>query len=338
MRVVAITEPGRVEVVERPDPRPAEQLVLVRVTSIPICTEYKGYAAGRTGERFGHEAVGEVVEAAGETVLAPGDRVVVQPGYACNDCELCRGGEHIHCEQPLDVQALTGGDLGQASYAQYLLKPAWLLSPVPDGLDDAYAGMALCGLGPTFGALRQMGTREADTVLITGLGPVGLGGVINARRLGARVIAVESQPYRAALALELGAEVVLDPRAADTLDRIRELTDGRGVDMAIDCSGASAAHRLMVDAVRRKGQATFIGEGGEFPLAASRDMIRKGLLLRGNWHYNLDGYAELIAAVEASRDAIDRLITHRFPMSRVAEAWELQASGECGKVLLDPWA
>ncbi len=338
MRVVAITEPGHVEFVERPDPRPTEELVLVRVTSTPICTEYKGYAAGRTGDGFGHEAVGEVVEVAGETTLAPGDRIVAQPGYGCNDCELCLSGDYIHCERSLDVEALTGANVGQATYAQYLLKPAWLLSPVPDGLNDSYAGMALCGLGPTFGALRQMGARKRDTVLITGLGPVGLGGVINSRYLGSRVIAVERQPYRASLALDLGAEVVLDPGAADTLDRIRELTDGVGVDLAIDCSGASAAHRLMIDALWRKGQATFVGEGGEFPLAASRDMIRKGLKLHGNWHYNLNAYPELVDVVEASRDAIDRLITHRFPMSRVREAWELQLTGECGKVLLDPWA
>ena len=120
--------------------------------------------------------------------------------------------------------------------------------------------------------------------MVTGLGPVGLGGIINARYRGARVIGVESHPYRAELAKKLGADIVLNPNDEDILDQIHDFTDGIGVDKALDCSGASAAHRLMVDAARRKGQVTFIGEGGDFPLGASRDMIRKGLVLRGNWH------------------------------------------------------
>ena len=93
----------------------------------------------------------------------------------------------------------------------------------------------------------------------------------------------------------------------------------------------------MIDSVRRKGQVCFIGEGGEFPLAASRDMIRKGLVLRGNWHYNLGDYTKLIRIIEQSSNQLDKYITHTFPMSQVQEAWEVQTTGECGKVVLDPW-
>jgi L-iditol 2-dehydrogenase len=186
--------------------------------------------------------------------------------------------------------------------------------------------------------MQQMQVNALDTVLITGLGPVGLGGVINGSYRNARVIGVESHPYRANLAKELGAEVVLDPTDGDILKKIMDLTDGMGVDKAMDCSGASQAHRLMVDAARRKGQVTFIGEGGEFPLAASRDMIRKGLVLRGNWHYNLGDYPKLMKVIRESGDQLDKFITHRFPMSQVQKAWELQITGNCGKVILDPWA
>jgi L-iditol 2-dehydrogenase len=93
----------------------------------------------------------------------------------------------------------------------------------------------------------------------------------------------------------------------------------------------------MVDSVRRKGQVSFIGEGSEFPLAASRDMIRKGLVLRGAWHYNLGDYPKLIKVIEQSADQVDKLITHTFPMSQVQQAWELQSTFECGKVVLHPW-
>jgi L-iditol 2-dehydrogenase len=338
MKVVAMFGDGKAGLVDKPDPTPKEDFVLVKVRVVPMCTEYKVFKGNHKGDSFGHEAAGEVVEVAQPGQVKIGDRVVVQPQYACGRCPMCLIGEHIHCMNNRNVHAITGSSTGTVTYAQYLLKQDWLLSPIPDDLSFEYAGMACCGLGPTFGAMQQMQVNSLDTVLITGMGPVGLGGVINGRHRNARVIAVENHPYRAELAKELGAEAVLDPGDGDILKKIMELTDGVGVDKAIDCSGAQKAHRLMVDAVRRKGQATFIGEGGEFPLAASNDMIRKGLVLRGNWHYNLGGYPKLMRVIKESKAQIDKLITHSFPMSEVQKAWELQVTGNCGKVILDPWA
>jgi L-iditol 2-dehydrogenase len=338
MKVAAMFGDGKAGLVDKPDPIPKEDFVLVKVRTVPMCTEYKAFKGDHKGDNFGHEAAGEVVEVAQPGQVKVGDRVVVQPQYACGKCAMCLIGEHIHCMNNRNVHAITGSSTGTATYAQYLLKQDWLLSPIPDDISFKYAGMACCGLGPTFGSMQQMQVNSLDTVLITGMGPVGLGGVINGRHRNARVIAIESHPYRAELAKELGAEAVLDPNDGDILKKIMELTDGVGVDKAIDCSGAQKAHRLMVDAVRRKGQATFVGEGGEFPLSASGDMIRKGLVLRGNWHYNLGGYPKLMKVIKESKAQIDKLITHSFPMSEVQKAWELQVTGNCGKVILDPWA
>ncbi len=332
MKVAAMFGEGKAGLADKPDPKPKEDFVLVKVRAVPMCTEYKGFKAGREGDHFGHEAAGEVVEVAQPGLVKVGDRVAVQPQYGCGKCFLCLTGENIHCQNS------RGPGEGTATYAQYLLKTDRLLSPIPDGVSYEHGGMACCGLGPTFGAMMQMEVDALDTVLITGLGPVGLGGVINATYLGARAIGVESHPYRANLARELGAEAVFDPNDENILEKIKELTNGIGIDKAMDCSGASQAHRLMIDAARRKGQVAFIGEGGEFPLAASRDMVRKGLVLRGNWHYNLGLYPKLIKVIQESSEKLDKLITHRFPMSKVQEAWELQITGNCGKVVLDPWA
>jgi len=338
MKVAAMFGDGKAGLVEKPDPTPGADYALVKIHATPMCTEYKGFKAGHKGDSFGHEAAGEVVEVSQPGLVKVGDRVVVQPQYPCGRCALCVSGEFIHCQNTRSVREVTGSTTGTATYAQYLLKIDWLLSPIPDGVSYERASMACCGLGPTFGAMEQMQVVAYDTVLITGLGPVGLGGVINGRYRGARVIGVESHPYRANLAKALGAETVIDPNDGNALQQILELTDGIGVDKAIDCSGASQAHRLMVDALRRKGQACFVGEGGEFPLAASRDMIRKGIVLRGNWHYNLSHYPKLMRVIQASGEQLGKFITHRFPMSEVQKAWELQATGECGKVVLDPWA
>ena len=328
---------GRGGVVEKPDPQAAGDVVVVKIHAVPMCTEYKGFKDGGTGEGFGHEAAGEVVEVAQPGRVKVGDRVVVQPQNSCGKCAMCAIGEHIHCQDGRNIREILGTDPASATYAQYLHKMEDLLSPIPDGVSYEHAGMACCGLGPTFGAMEQMQVNALDTVMVTGLGPVGLGGIINAHYRGARVFGVESHPYRAELAKKLGAEVVLNPMDEDILDQIRDLTNGAGIDKALDCSGASAAHRLMVDAARRKGQVTFIGEGGDFPLGASRDMIRKGLVLRGNWHYNLGVYPKLMKVIQSVSEQIDTFITHTFPMTEVQQAWELQATGECGKVVLHPW-
>lgn len=337
MLVAEMFGDGRAGLVEKPDPVAAGEFARVRVQVTPMCTEYKAFRAGTRGDSFGHEAAGEVVEVAQAGRVRVGDRVVVMPMYPCGGCPLCLSGEYIHCQDLVDVRAATGSPTGTATYAQYLLKQDWLLVPVPEGISLEHASMACCGLGPTFGAMERMRVGALDTVLITGMGPVGLGGVINGRLRGARVIAVEGHPYRARLAGELGAEAVLDPADEGTLPAILELTGGRGVDQGIDCSGSPAALRLLVDAARRKGQVAFVGEGGELTLNVSRDMLRKGLTLHGSWHYNLAGAPRLMQAIAALPELLDRLITHRFPMSRVQEAWELQLTGKCGKVLLDPW-
>lgn len=337
MKVAAMLGDGRGGLVDKPDPAAAGVLAVVKVRSAPMCTEYKGFRDGQRSDSLGHEAAGEVVEVAQPGKVAVGDRVVVMPQYPCGRCALCLQGEYIHCQQLVDVGAVTGSTSGTATYAQFLLKQDWLLVPIPDGMSYDHAAMACCGLGPTFGAMQRMGVGAFHTLLVTGLGPVGLGGVINGVLRGARVIAVEGHPYRAALARQLGAVEVLDPSDGEAVAKILDLTGGAGVDRAVDCSGAAPAQRLMIEALRRRGQAAFVGEGGELSVAVSRDMIRKGISLHGSWHYNLADTPRVMEAIARSADQLDQLITHRYPMSRVQEAWELQVTGECGKVVLDPW-
>ena len=125
--------------------------------------------------------------------------------------------------------------------AQYVLKHDWLLPVIPDDISDEHGGMACCGLGPTFGAAQRMQVSAFDTFMVTGLGPVGLGGVINGKYCGARVIAVDSHPWRQEKARELGADFVIDPTDKNALDQIIDLTEGLGVDAAVDCSGVVAA-------------------------------------------------------------------------------------------------
>jgi threonine dehydrogenase-like Zn-dependent dehydrogenase len=208
------------------------------------------------------------------------------------------------------------------------VKPSWLLPAIPEGVSYERASLACCALGPSFGAFQAMGLSAFDTVLITGMGPVGLGAVVNARFRGARVIAVESLPWRANRAKEMGAACVVDPRDPEAAKKIKGLTDGNGV---------VAAQRLCIEATRRKGKVAFVGEcNDELPIRVSPDMIRKGLTIIGSWHYNLTCFPAIMKVIRES-PLIDLLISHVLPMSRIQEAFELSASHETAKVILKPW-
>jgi L-iditol 2-dehydrogenase len=320
---------------ETPIPEPKEDWVVVKVHAVPLCTEYKGWLAGH--EYGGHEAAGEVVKVAQPGKVKVGDRVVVMPGAPCGKCTYCISGEYIHCQHMHNVADFSGIKHGADTHVQYLLKQDWLLVPIPDGISFERASLACCGLGPTFGAMENMNVSAFDTVLITGGGPVGLGGVINAKYRGARTIMVEQVPYRQQKAKELGADLVLNPNDPEIRSKIFQFTGSSGVDACIETAGVVEAQRLCLDVTRRRGQIALVGECGEdLAIQASPDFIRSGIVLMGQWHYNLNGVNKIMQVICES-PVVEKLITHVYPMSQVQEALEISASHNCGKIILKPW-
>ena len=337
MKKAVITGERRAEVIDVPAPEPKEDWAVVKVHAAPMCTEYKGFAAGQKSDFLGHEAAGEVVAVAQPGRVKVGDRVVVMPQYPCGKCALCIAGDYIYCENNYDFAEFIGGQEGRATMAQYVLKPSWLLPPIPDAVSYEHGSLACCALGPSFGAFQAMGVSAFDTILITGAGPVGLGGIVNARFRGARVIVAEPVPWRAARAKDLGAASVIDPREPDCLKQIKELTGGDGVGCALDCAGTAEAERLCIDAARRKGRVAFVGECGDpLTIRVSPDLLRKGLTVVGSWHYNLNDFSSIMKVIQES-PLIGLLISHVLPMSGIQEALELSASHETAKIILKPW-
>jgi L-iditol 2-dehydrogenase len=154
---------------------------------------------------------------------------------------------------------------------------------------------------------------------------------------GARVIGVEAHPWRKEKALQLGAETVLDPNDANALEHLLELTYGRGVDKALECSGVLQAQRFCIDAVRRKGTVAFVGEAHhDLPIKVSPDLLRKGITLKGSWHYNLNLAPKLMQQIREQKSVLDTFISHRFALDDVQSAWETQVTGQCAKVILKP--
>lgn len=337
MKKVKITDRHKAELIEVPTPKALSDWALVKIIVAPMCTEYKSYNSGEDCECLGHEAAGEVVEVAQPSDVKVGDRVVVMPQYPCGECELCKTGEYIHCENVIDIKKFTDSYAGSETYAQYILKPAWLLPKIPDNMSYEHASMLCCGLGPTFGAMERMKVDTFDNILITGLGPVGLGGVINGVFREAKVICVSKNDYRSKLAMELGASNIVNPNNPNSIEEIKELTHGLGVDKSIECSGSESAQQICINSTRKNGHVAFVGESGSLKIDVSDQLIRNGLTLHGIWHYNLNDIPNLFNIVDQCTTKLDKLITHKFALNKVEEAWNLQTTRKCGKVLLYPW-
>lgn len=337
MKKAVVLGDRRAAVVDVADPQPTGDWVLVKVHAAPMCAEYKSFIGEKPVDFLGHEAAGEVVAIAQPGRVRVGDRVVAMPLHGCSACTLCRAGDYIHCQHAPDFTDATGSPEGRATMAQLLLKPSWLLMPIPDEVSYERASLACCSLGPSFGAFQTIGVTAYDTILIAGAGPVGLGAVVNARYRGARVIVAESVPWRVERARQLGASAVVDPRETDVVNQILSLTGGRGVDYALDCAGNVHAERLCIDATRRKGKVAFIGEcNADLAIRVSPDLIRKGLSVIGSWHYNLNDFPKVMQVVRES-PLVDLLISHVLPMSSLQEAFELSASHNTAKIILQPW-
>ena len=257
MKRAAITGAKTTLLLDTPIPRPKEDWVLVKILAVPLCTEYKNWLNG--SEYHGHEAAGEVVEVSRPGKVKVGDRVVVMPGSPCGKCALCISGEYIHCQNNYNPAEVSGLQHGGDTHVQYLIKQDWLLVPIPEGISYERASLACCGLGPTFGAMENFGVASTDTIMITGGGPVGLVGVINAKFRGARTILVEQLAYRQQKAKELGADLVLDPTDPAIKSKILQYTGEIGVDACLETSGTLEAQRLCIDVTKRRGHIALIG-------------------------------------------------------------------------------
>jgi L-iditol 2-dehydrogenase len=317
----------RAEIVSAPDPEPPDGWVSVAHKAVPICGSDKwAYNSEQPCDSGGHEGAGVVVKSRSPR-LKPGDRVVMWPLTSCGDCRVCRAGFHIMCTnrpQPM-----------QGSFVEQIIKPAHNCQKLPDDISFEIGSMSCCALGPAFGAARKLNITPSDTVLITGLGPVGLGSTVVASYFGAKVIAVEGMPWRRERALQMGASIVLDPAQGNVLEKIREITRGVGVDKAIDCSGNSQAERLCIDAAAIMGSVAFIGENHtDVPIKPSNDFLRKGLTLVGVWHYNIADYDLMLEMLRRSPH-VPRLVSHTFPFEKADEAFKtFFQSGTAAKVVL----
>src|SRR4051812_25160526 len=260
MKAVLFPGDRQVEVVERPVPKAGPGEALVRTRASAICRSDMSLYYGRpivggeatsTGQIVpGHEPAGEVVAVGeGVTAIAPGGRGAVYLGIGDGTCEYCRSGYLFLCPNwkcvGFDVD---GGD------ADYIVVPAGNCLPLPDSISFETGAVMTDMVGTQFDAQRRLGVSGTDTVAVFGIGPMGGAGILVAKGRGARVIAVDILESRLEQARGLGADETINSREENPVDRLRALTGGHGVDVAIDCSGSPAGQNAALDSAAKFGR------------------------------------------------------------------------------------
>lgn len=253
-----------VRIEEVPSPRePAGEDVLVDVLWCGICgTDLHEYAAGPifipsnlSRVVLGHEFSARVAAVGPEvTRVRPGDRVAVIPHQPCRRCAFCIQGMTQHCRQ-LQLVGLTR----DGAFTRSVVVREDQLVPLPASVSDE-AGAMLEPLAVTLRAMYLPGVQLGDDVAIIGAGPIGLCAVACARACGmGRVVVIEKLPRRGALALALGADEVIDPSEVDPAEAVHELTNGGGVDIAVECVGLVSTMNLAIRLAKPGGLAVLLG-------------------------------------------------------------------------------
>jgi L-iditol 2-dehydrogenase len=343
MKALVLVEYNRLECLEVPDPVVGSGQVLIRVEACGICGSDVHGLDGSTGRRLppvimGHEAAG-VVEDIGAHVAGRrvGDRVTFDPVISCGVCHFCQCGLTNLC----DSRRLYGVSCDEyrqdGAFAEFVAVPARSVYALPEGLSFEQGALA----EPLSVAAHAVGLRpvaEGDVVVVVGAGVIGLMAVQVLRASGCRrVIAVDLDEGRLALARKLGADKALKAAAGDTVREVRGLTEGRGADAAIEAVGVSETVRLAIQCVRKGGAVTLVGNlspTAELPLQAvvTREVSLLGSYVsRGEWPTCLDLLARRV--VETAR-----MVSAVAPLAEGA-AWfrRLQArEAQLVKVVLSP--
>ncbi|AGB25522.1 theronine dehydrogenase-like Zn-dependent dehydrogenase [Mycobacterium sp. JS623] len=316
MRSAVLVEPGRIEMEERPIPKPVPGDVLVRVSSVGVCgsdTHY--YRHGRIGNFvvdaplvLGHEAAGTIVDVgAGVDGSRIGERVSIEPQRPDPDSDETRRGHYNLCPH----MRFYGTPPIDGAFCDYVTIGAGYAHRVPDSVSDDAA--ALCEpLSVGIAAVRKAGLDGGSRVLITGAGPIGIVLTQVARAYGATDIVVsDPDGDRRAQAKQFGATHVLDP----TAEPIGEL----GVDAFIDASGAPSAVFDGIHAVRPAGTVVLVGSGAESMELPTQLIQNRELVLTGVFRY-ANTWPTAIALVESGRVDLDAMVTAHFPLEKAAEA------------------
>jgi threonine dehydrogenase-like Zn-dependent dehydrogenase len=371
-----LVAPGRYEMREFPLPEPEPGCVLVKMQMSGICGTdkhtYQGFTTQYGGRKLefpliqGHENVGTIA-AIGEgkkcddfegIPLGVGDRVVVGANVSCGDCYYCRHDfPYCCCENTLDYGNLLSAKNPPhlfGGWSQYLyVIPGSFLVRVPDELPSEVAVLAeIFAVSVGLDRAKQMSAfpnesfRFDDTLVVLGVGPLGMCFLMKARMLGAgNIIAVDLSDYRLNFAKRLGADYVLNAAVTSKIDRlqfVRDLTHGRGADVVIECAGVPQAVTEGLEMLRVSGllvEAGNFSDLGEISLSPHRHLCAKNVRILGVSGEEPAAYAPGLRQMARymKQYPLREFVTHRFSLRDVESAVKKSIEPESLKVVLDPW-
>jgi L-iditol 2-dehydrogenase len=331
---------------ELPDPRPADNEVLIRVRAAGLCGTDVNMWRGTNDEGVfpfipGHEWAGEVVEVGRDIrTLSVGDRVVAEPPIKCHVCSNCKDGMDPNRCTDLELCGFSWEYPG--GLAEYTVSKEERLFKMPAGLSYGEGALvepvavAYHGVWGTGG-----GVAPHDRVVVFGAGPIGMFATLVCKASGAPVITVEPQSFRRQMVRDLGADVVIDPTAGDVAEQVLDHTGGRGATLVMECSGSDGARAATMDVVAKEGRIVLIGMAAERKVGIEiGKSIWQGATIIGS---SGCPYFFPKTLTFMSRHLVDltKVVTHRFPLTDALEAFELgkkggKRSGDSAKILLIP--
>lgn len=354
MKAAIFVENGRIVLDEKPIPDIAPTDALVRITTTTICGTdvhiLKGEYPVAKGLTIGHEPVGVIEKlGSGVTGFEEGQRVVVgaiTPSGWSNAC-LCGCGAQDGAGTKHGWKAYGGWKFGNTidgSQAEYLRVPDAManLAVIPDHITDEQVLMCPDIMSTGFSGAESGGVKIGDVVAVFAQGPIGLCATAGAKLMGAtKIIAVESVPARIEMAKRLGADVVVDFKAEDPVEAIMRITDGRGVDVAIEALGVQSTFEAGLRILRPGGTLSSLGVYSsdlKIPLDAfsaglGDTTIRTTLCPGGK-----ERMRRMMEVVASGRVDLSGLVTHRFKLEQIEEAYDLFANQRDGvlKVAITP--
>jgi len=332
MKAALKTQEGTFEVREVAQPGlPGPDWVLVRVRVAGICgtdlRHWRKHEEDLAGHIMGHELAGDVV-AIGDAVnnVAVGDRVVAETVLGCGHCEYCRARQYNICP---DLYATRRRTVSRA-YGQFLVAPASHVYTLPEHISFEEAAL-VDTLSVCLHAQHKSGLTINDRVAVIGAGPIGLGQLMLAKASGADVLIVDPVASSLAVAQDLGADVTVNPEEDDPVAAIKAFTGGRGADIVFECAGGPSMPQtlpLATQMVRRGGKVIIIGgfDAGitEIGLEWQRIQMSEIQLIPTAsfaWHGLDKEQGEVVELIGKGKLDAKRLITHRFPLDRINEAF-----------------
>lgn len=333
MRGVVLPGDSTAQVREFPVPEPAHGQVLLEVKASSICGSdvraiYRQHlGTGAEGYRnviAGHEPAGRVV-AVGEGVrrLKPGSRVLVYHIQGCGSCAECRRGYMIGCTS--NDRAAYGWQR-DGGHAEFMLAEESACIELPDALSYLDGALISCGFGTAYEALLRARVSGLDSVLVVGLGPVGLAVAMLAKAMGAhRVVGLDIVPERQQLAQSLGLLDALADQSGDASDE--------AFSVVIECSGSGPGRVAAVERSETWGRVVFVGEGPNLaPVDVSTQVIHKQLTIHGSWVTSLPNMADLVERLEEWGLKPSSIVTHTFGLDEANEAYRVASDARAGKV------